>query len=53
MLLNSFRSLRLRRFEAIVTGGLEFALACDLLVAAESTKLGDTHGQWVWFLFGV
>ena len=28
------------------TGGLEFALACDILVAAESTKLGDTHGQW-------
>ena len=27
------------------TGGLEFALACDFLVAAESTKLGDTHGQ--------
>ena len=28
------------------TGGLEFALACDLLVVAKSTKLGDTHGQW-------
>ena len=28
------------------TGGLELALACDLLVAAESTLLGDTHGQW-------
>lgn len=28
------------------TGGLELALACDLLIAAESTKLGDTHGQW-------
>ena len=28
------------------TGGLEFALACDLLIAAESTRLGDTHGQW-------
>lgn len=28
------------------TGGLELALACDLLVAAESTVLGDTHGQW-------
>jgi enoyl-CoA hydratase/carnithine racemase len=28
------------------TGGLELALACDLLVAAASTQLGDTHGQW-------
>lgn len=28
------------------TGGLEFALACDLLVATESAQLGDTHGQW-------
>ena len=28
------------------TGGLELALGCDLLVAAESTRLGDTHGQW-------
>jgi enoyl-CoA hydratase/carnithine racemase len=28
------------------TGGLELALACDLLIAAESTQLGDTHGQW-------
>jgi len=28
------------------TGGLELALACDFLIAAESTKLGDTHGQW-------
>ena len=28
------------------TGGLELALACDILVAAESTTLGDTHGQW-------
>jgi len=28
------------------TGGLELALACDLLIAAESTKMGDTHGQW-------
>lgn len=28
------------------TGGLELALACDFLFAAESTKLGDTHGQW-------
>ena len=28
------------------TGGLELALACDFLIAADSTKLGDTHGQW-------
>jgi enoyl-CoA hydratase/carnithine racemase len=28
------------------TGGLELALGCDILVAADSTKLGDTHGQW-------
>ena len=28
------------------TGGLEFALGCDLLVAAEDAELGDTHGQW-------
>lgn len=28
------------------TGGLELALACDLLIAAASTTIGDTHGQW-------
>lgn len=28
------------------TGGLELALGCDLLMAAESAQFGDTHGQW-------
>ena len=28
------------------TGGLELALGCDLLIAASSAQLGDTHGQW-------
>lgn len=28
------------------TGGLEFAVGCDILVCADDTKLGDTHGQW-------
>ena len=28
------------------TGGLELALGCDLLIAAASSQLGDTHGQW-------
>lgn len=29
-----------------LTGGLELALAGDLLIASESASLGDTHGKW-------
>lgn len=28
------------------TGALELALACDLVIAAEEAKLGDTHAKW-------
>ena len=28
------------------TGGLELALGCDFLFAADSATFGDTHGQW-------
>ena len=29
-----------------LTGGLELALGCDLIVAGRSATLGDTHAQW-------
>ena len=29
-----------------LTGGLEVALAGDIIIAAESAKFGDTHGKW-------
>jgi enoyl-CoA hydratase/carnithine racemase len=28
------------------TGALELALACDLVVAAEEARFGDTHAKW-------
>jgi enoyl-CoA hydratase len=28
------------------TGALEIALACDLIIAAENAKIGDTHAKW-------
>jgi len=28
------------------TGALELALACDIVVAAESAKMADTHAKW-------
>jgi enoyl-CoA hydratase/carnithine racemase len=29
-----------------LTGALELALGCDLIVAAESAQFADTHGKW-------
>jgi enoyl-CoA hydratase/carnithine racemase len=31
---------------ACFTGGLEIAIACDLMVTACESKLGDTHARW-------
>ena len=28
------------------TGALELAIACDLLIAAETARFSDTHGKW-------
>lgn len=29
-----------------ITGGLEIALACDLIITADEAKFGDTHVKW-------
>lgn len=29
-----------------LTGGLELAIACDIIVASENAKFGDTHAKW-------
>jgi len=29
-----------------LTGALELLLACDLVIAAESARIGDTHAKW-------
>jgi enoyl-CoA hydratase/carnithine racemase len=36
------------------TGALEIVLGCDLIVAAEEAKLGDTHAKWgMWPAWGM
>jgi len=29
-----------------LTGGLELAIACDIIVASEEARFGDTHAKW-------
>ncbi len=29
-----------------LTGGLEIALSCDIIIAADEAKIGDTHVKW-------
>ena len=31
---------------ACFTGGLELALACDIMIVADEAKMGDTHTKW-------
>lgn len=46
-LLESFAHPTIARIHGYcVTGGLELALACDLLVCSHEAKFGDTHGKW-------